>query len=133
MELDFGDGNTSNIENPSHNYSNAGNYLITLVVTDELGCTDTAFIDITVVGPIIIPNVVTPNSDNTNDIFLIQNLDITQPSKLVVLNRWGNIVFDIENYQNDWSPIDLIDGVYFYQFDYLNRNYQGFFHVFGGE
>ena len=129
----FGDGNTSNIENPSHNYSNAGNYLITLVVTDELGCTDTAFIDITVVGPIIIPNVVTPNSDNTNDIFLIQNLDITQPSKLVVLNRWGNIVFDIENYQNDWSPIDLIDGVYFYQFDYLNRNYQGFFHVFGGE
>jgi len=68
-------------------------------------------------GPIIIPNVVTPNYDNAIDIFLIQKLDITQPSKLVVLNRWGNIVFEMENYQNDWSPIDLIDGIYFYQFD----------------
>ena len=129
----FGDGNTSDIENPSHSYSEAGNYIITLVVTDELGCADTTSILIVVVGDIFIPNVVTPNSDNTNDIFLIQNLDITLPSKLIVLNRWGNVVFEIENYQNDWSPINLIDGVYFYQFDYTNKQYHGFFHVFGGE
>jgi gliding motility-associated-like protein len=129
----FGDGNTSNIENPNHSYSDVGNYVVTLVVTDELGCTDTAFVEILVVGPIIIPNVVTPNNDNANDLLLIQNLDITLPSKLVVINRWGNIVFEIENYQNDWSPTTLIDSVYFYQFDYLNRNYQGFFHVFRGD
>lgn len=129
----FGDGNTSNIENPNHSYSEAGNYMITLVITDELGCADTTSILIVVVGDIFIPNVVTPNSDNTNDIFLIQNLDITLPSKLIVLNRWGNVVFEIENYQNDWSPIDLIDGVYFYHFDYTNKQYHGFFHVFGGE
>jgi gliding motility-associated-like protein len=129
----FGDGNTSDIENPSHSYSEAGNYMITLVITDELGCADTTSILIVVVGDIFIPNVVTPNSDNTNDIFLIQNLDITLPSKLIVLNRWGNVVFEIENYQNDWSPINLIDGVYFYQFDYTNKQYHGFFHVFGGE
>lgn len=129
----FGDGNTSNIENPTYSYSDVGNYLITLIVTDELGCTDTAFIEITVVGPILIPNVVTPNDDNANDIFIIQNLNITLPSKLIVLNRWGNIVFEIENYQNDWSPTALIDGVYFYQFDYINKQYHGFFHVFRGE
>jgi gliding motility-associated-like protein len=129
----FGDGSTSNIENPSHIYSEVGNYIVTLVVTDELGCTDTTFIGIEVLGPIVIPNVVTPNDDNVNDQFIIQNLDITLPSKLIVLNRWGNIVYEIDNYQNDWSPIDLIDGVYFYQFDYINKQYHGFFHVFGGE
>jgi gliding motility-associated-like protein len=129
----FGDGNTSTIENPNHSYSDVGNYVVTLVVTDELGCSDTTSILILVVGDIIIPNVVTPNSDNINDIFLIQNLDNTLPSKLIVLNRWGNVVFEVENYQNDWSPTTLIDGVYFYQFDYLNQNYQGFFHVYRSE
>ena len=32
---DFGDGNTSTEQNPMHNYSMAGNYTVTLTVTDE--------------------------------------------------------------------------------------------------
>lgn len=37
----FGDGTTSNQPNPSHTYTTAGNFDVTLVVTDSLGCTDT--------------------------------------------------------------------------------------------
>ncbi len=33
LTWDFGDGNTSNVENPSHNYSNTGDYDVTLSVT----------------------------------------------------------------------------------------------------
>jgi gliding motility-associated-like protein len=37
----FGDGGTSNLENPAHTYSNAGNYTVTLIIQTNLGCIDT--------------------------------------------------------------------------------------------
>ena len=37
---DFGDGNSSNIENPSHSYSLPGTYTVTLVVVDVNGSAD---------------------------------------------------------------------------------------------
>ena len=39
---DFGDGGTSNAQNPSHNYSAPGFYSVRLVVTTANGCNDTA-------------------------------------------------------------------------------------------
>jgi gliding motility-associated-like protein len=39
---DFGDGGTSNLQNPTHAYAAPGPYLITLIVTDANGCQDTA-------------------------------------------------------------------------------------------
>ena len=39
----FGDGGTSNDTNASHLYLNPGTYNVSLVVTDYLGCTDTAY------------------------------------------------------------------------------------------
>jgi hypothetical protein len=40
-EWDFGDGNTSTEEIPSHTYSSAGDYTVSLTVTDDRGNTDT--------------------------------------------------------------------------------------------
>ncbi|MGC4102669.1 PKD domain-containing protein [Ferruginibacter sp.] len=37
----FGDGGTSTLQNPSHNYSGAGFYTVRLIVTTANGCTDT--------------------------------------------------------------------------------------------
>ncbi|MEO8768604.1 MAG: PKD domain-containing protein [Ferruginibacter sp.] len=37
---DFGDGGTSVVQNPSHNYLANGNYSVKLVVVDQYGCTD---------------------------------------------------------------------------------------------
>ncbi len=36
---DFGDGNTSNAENPTHSYANAGEYEVVLMVSNSAGCT----------------------------------------------------------------------------------------------
>ncbi|MBD3638886.1 MAG: PKD domain-containing protein [Crocinitomicaceae bacterium] len=41
-EWDFGDGNTSGVQNPTHNYASSGNYNLQLVVISDQGCTDTA-------------------------------------------------------------------------------------------
>ena len=40
-EWDFGDGNTSNVSNPVHSYTQTGTYTVSLIVTDPSGCKDT--------------------------------------------------------------------------------------------
>ncbi|MEM6345669.1 MAG: PKD domain-containing protein [Bacteroidota bacterium] len=49
-QWDFGDGTTSNLQNPVHTYTFAGSFTVSLIVTDANGCTDllaqNAFIDV---------------------------------------------------------------------------------------
>jgi PKD repeat protein len=40
-QWDFGDGNSANSQNPTHNYSVAGTYPVTLTVTSAVGCVST--------------------------------------------------------------------------------------------
>ena len=63
--------------------------------------------------PVVIPNVMTPNGDNKNDLFVIKNLEQWENPKLQVLTRWGQVVYYNENYKNDWNGGKLPDGVYF--------------------
>jgi gliding motility-associated-like protein len=83
--------------------------------------------------PFEFPNVITPNSDGTNDVFEIQNLP--ENTKVLILNRWGNIVFSSDNYQNNWDGKDtsgkeLVDGVYTYKFTTkAGKTGHGFVHL----
>lgn len=52
---DFGDGNTSNQENPSHTYIAGGNYTVKMAAIDDL-CSDTIFKTIVVVDNVGIDN-----------------------------------------------------------------------------
>jgi gliding motility-associated-like protein len=38
---DFGDGSTDTNQNPSHTYNSPGNFNVTLIITDSVGCSDT--------------------------------------------------------------------------------------------
>jgi gliding motility-associated-like protein len=65
------------------------------------------------------PNVITPNSDGINDLFEVANLP--KNTEVLILNRWGNIVFSSANYQNNWDGKDpagkeLLAGVYTYKY-----------------
>ena len=48
---DFGDGNTSAAQNPSHSYAAAGGYTVSLTVTDNLEATDSMATLVTVTAP----------------------------------------------------------------------------------
>jgi gliding motility-associated-like protein len=60
------------------------------------------------------PNVFTPNGDGENDFLFFDGLEHFPGSSLVVFNRWGNSVYENNDYQNDWSPSNISVGTYYY-------------------
>jgi gliding motility-associated-like protein len=65
-----------------------------------------------------IPNIFTPNEDGVNDLFDVPCLVNGLVGKLLVFNRWGDLVYQSDNYQNQWDGthrgMALPDGTYFY-------------------
>ena len=63
-------------------------------------------------------NVITPNSDDKNESFVIKGVELYPNSRLVIFNRWGRTVFDQVAYQNNWrgseNGNELPNGVYYY-------------------
>ncbi len=70
----------------------------------------------------LVPEVFSPNGDGINDAFYIRNIEDYPKSRLEIFNRWGNKVYTVNNYRNDWegtfkdSP--LPSGTYFYFLDF---------------
>jgi len=69
-------------------------------------------------------NIFTPNGDGINDLLRFDLLEVFPGSKLQIFNRWGRLIFETDNYQNDWDGEDYEDGVYFYILD-INDESQG--------
>ncbi len=128
---------TSTNEHPVFTYVESGTYYPTLTVYDDLGC-DTVFMTEVHVNPVKlkIPSVFTPNGDGINDTFVITLAsgsdtpgdtgsrsagsderplnDYYKSTDLMVMNRWGRVVYQSSDYQNDWDGGGLSDGTYFY-------------------
>jgi large repetitive protein len=47
-----------------------------------------------------IPNAITPNEDGINDPFEIRGIDKYPNNSITIFNRWGNIVYEAEHYDN---------------------------------
>lgn len=106
--------------------------LYILNVTNICGTvSDSINIEYKYCGNIHIPNIITPNFDNVNDYFLIKGIE-NEAWKLEIYNRWGNLIFISEDYQNDWNAEKNTDGVYFYILSNKKYNliYNGFVHVY---
>lgn len=82
----------------------AGDYPVTLYVMSNNGCVDTITKIISVIAEITIPNVFSPGtSPGANDMFVIQNLEYYPNSSLSIFNRWGEVVYESSDYQNNWD------------------------------
>ena len=70
-----------------------------------------------------VPSVITPNEDGFNDAFYIPCAELYPDNRLLIFNRWGDKVYETENYQNDWRGTykgqPLPKGSYYYMM-YLN-------------
>lgn len=111
----FGDGFFDFNQNPTHSYTTPGVYTVCLAMETSNGCVDTICQDITVIpAEMVLPNVVTPNGDNTNEMLYFKYLEYFGTNNLKVFDRWGQLIYNKENYTNDWTPNNVSDGTYYY-------------------
>ncbi len=158
---DFDDGSTSYVSPSHHTYGDEGTYNVSVSYDTYYGCKGTDTITI-IVKPVKfkISSVITPNGDGANDIFKVTydtggdangedpaykfgenddpiNInDFYNSNTLVIFNRWGQKVYEINNYNNDWDGDGLTDGTYFYVLvcdgEHENDVYKGSVQIFTG-
>ncbi len=91
-------------------------------ICNEIGCdTSTSSILVQCKKPLVY-NGFSPNDDGINDTFRIFNIDRYPVNSLQIFNRWGNMIYETSNYQNDWAGKSfddklLPDGTYYYIFE----------------
>ncbi|RXK50819.1 T9SS type B sorting domain-containing protein [Aquirufa rosea] len=82
---------------------------------------------------IFAPQAISPNQDGLNDVLIIPGIFRMQPNHLYIYNRWGELVYETENYQNNWGGLTdktlgvltndgrLPDGTYYYTVDFNGK------------
>ncbi|MFC0778735.1 gliding motility-associated C-terminal domain-containing protein [Flavobacterium sp. HJSW_4] len=93
-----------------------GNYAFEYVIADER-CPRSVVLNMEInddckvlaCGNVLVHNAFSPNGDNINDFFKIDNIDETTcyPGNTVeIYNRWGVLVFETTNYNNTTNAFD---------------------------
>jgi len=115
--------NCSNCATPTANPGTTTTY--TLYVKDNLGCTDSANVTITVKkacsgndDDVFIANIFSPNGDGKNDVLNIEGNGLTN-IYWAIYDRWGNLIFETTNIAQGWdgtkngSPMEAATYVYY--------------------
>ncbi len=115
---DLGNGENSQVQNPTTIYFDEDSFTVVLIVADQYGCSDTAQQSFAITQVVAIPNVFTPNGDAVNDNFYIRNKG-DGGFTFTVFNRWGQEVFKSEGKEVYWNGLtnsgaELQTGTYFY-------------------
>jgi gliding motility-associated-like protein len=88
---------------------------VVLTVTDKCGIQELSNVDVLVIPcNIVTPNVFTPNGDAFNQTLVFENLEFFPENNITIFNRWGNKIYEKENYQNDWDGNGAAVGTYYY-------------------
>ena len=126
-QWEFGDGGQSTIVHPSNIYAEPGFYTITLIATDEKGCTDTISrpLEVEEEWYIYIPNTFTPDGDRFNNFFTASTYGI-QTVAVTIFNRWGQLVFTSQDLNFKWDGTFngevVIDGTYTYKVSFTTNS-----------
>ncbi|MCB0379945.1 MAG: gliding motility-associated C-terminal domain-containing protein [Flavobacteriales bacterium] len=90
------------------------------------GCIVSDTITVSVDSEFKIPEGFSPNGDGVNDVFEIVGISQFPNNKIMIVNRWGNKVFEAAPYKSDWDGTSqfgitigekLPSGTYFYILD----------------
>ena len=114
-----------NIANPVATPIGTTTYVVT--ITDANNCVSTDSLTITVTDDykLKIPNLITPNGDGHNDVWIIKNIEKYPNTEVMVVNVEGNEVYSSSDYDNSWNGSNkngkpLPDGTYYYFIKFQN-------------
>jgi len=118
-ELPHGSFFTSGV--PSWSSKDTGSWLLRQIVSTNKGCSDTfsTWLRVGIGYFLQIPTAFTPNGDGLNDIWK----PLTRGARLYelkVFNRWGQMVFSTNNYEQGWDGLNATEGVYVYALSFVN-------------
>jgi gliding motility-associated-like protein len=102
---EFGDGGTSTLENPVHEYTKPGTYYIKLTAFNQNVCATSALQGTYIVdadNAIYIPNTFTPNAAAINDLFGVSIINVNT-YQLQIFTRWGELIFQSKSPQQKWD------------------------------
>jgi gliding motility-associated-like protein len=91
---DFGDGDSSTLVNPSHEYNTTGIFDVVLIAYNNAGCSDTATLPVsTLIVPVLdVPNAFTPGRFGVNGLVSVKGFGIGKMD-WKIYNRWGQMVY----------------------------------------
>ncbi|MFM7661220.1 MAG: gliding motility-associated C-terminal domain-containing protein, partial [Bacteroidota bacterium] len=105
-------------------YSTSGIIYDTINIT---GCDSVLVLELSVIDcEFQISNILTPNEDGQNDTWRVSDLSKIAGCDVEIYNRWGELVFQTNDYDNQWAGTrqneQLPDGVYFYSIKCSNTD-----------
>ncbi len=109
---DFGDmmnnpgTNNASTQNAVHEFSGAGLFPVTIVMTNVWGCTDTLTRVVEVIEDftMYIPNAFTQNGDGLNDVFQPKGMGwMPDKYEFLIYDRWGTLIFKTKDYTEGWN------------------------------
>jgi gliding motility-associated-like protein len=104
-QWNFGDGNSSLDDEPTHRYAASGDYLVQLLASNGY-CADTAYgyVNIDPLLRVYVPNAFTPGINGINDTFYPQGEGIEPDSYVMhIYDRWGKLVWQTGNFASRWD------------------------------
>ncbi len=101
---DFGDGDTSTLENPTHIFNATGTYTVCLNAANDFGCSDDTCINVqSLVKPLVdVPSAFTPGKFGANSIIRVVGFGI-QDMTWSIYNRWGQKVYESNSLKSGWD------------------------------
>ena len=99
--------NNPNISNPVGTYTNNMDSIqYKVVVADDIGCADSAFVKVVVykvLPTVFVPTAFTPNNDGLNDVVAPIMVGIQKLNYFSIYNRWGELVFTTTQNKKGWD------------------------------
>ncbi|MCW5909827.1 MAG: gliding motility-associated C-terminal domain-containing protein [Cyclobacteriaceae bacterium] len=106
-----------------------GNDRVTVEVCDLANACTQGLFDIDVAGEVVVHNGLSPDGNGINDFMLVKYIDVidgASQNKVVIFNRWGDVVFEIQNYNNTDRVFtgfsnkgsELPSGTYYYKIEF---------------
>lgn len=100
----FGDGDSSNLINPSHIFPASGTYDVCLQGSNDEGCAaDTCMSVTAIINPLLdVPSAFTPGKGGINSTIKVRGFGI-KTMQWTIYNRWGQKVFESTSPSTGWD------------------------------